>query len=264
MKVTSQQKIKLGIFTIVALLVLFVGIFVIGSRKNMFKSTFTVYGTFKNVGGLQVGNNVRFVGINVGTVDAIEIISDSLARVDMLLQSKVKKFLKKNAVASIGSDGLMGDKLIVISSINDSTMTASATALKDGDQIKTINPIDYDKVLGKATRIIDNAEALTNNLSDIVAKVNSGHGSIGRLLNSDSLARNLEGTANSAKSALNSVKKGSEGFSENMQALHGNFLFRKYYRKKEKEQEKEQKKKERDAKKKHEGNDADSTKAAKN
>jgi phospholipid/cholesterol/gamma-HCH transport system substrate-binding protein len=259
MKATSQQKIKLGAFTIVALLVLFIGIFVIGSKKNMFKSTFSVYGTFKNVGGLQVGNNVRFVGINVGTVDAIEIISDSLARVDLVLQSKVKKFMKNNAVASIGSDGLMGDKLVVISSTIDSTMMASARPIKDGDEIKTINPIEYDKVLGKAKRIIDNAEVLTNNLTDMITKVNSGHGTIGRLLNSDSLAKSLESTTNSAKSALNSVKKGSEGFSENMQALHGNFLFRKYYRKKEKEQ----KKKEREGKK-HEGNDVDSTNGAKN
>ncbi|MDH7459670.1 MlaD family protein [Chitinophagaceae bacterium 26-R-25] len=249
MKTTPQQKIKLGAFTIVALLVLFIGIFVIGSKKNMFKSTFKVYGTFKNVGGLQVGNNVRFVGINVGTVDAIEIISDSLARVDMILQSKVKKFLKSNAIASIGSDGLMGDKLVVINSTIDSNMTAAAVPIKDGDQIKTINPIEYDKVLGKAKHIIDNAEVMTNSLSDMITKVNSGHGTIGRLLNSDSLAKSLESTSNSAKAALTSVKKGSEGFSENMQALHSNFLFRKYYRKKEKQQEKEQKKKEREAKK---------------
>lgn len=256
MKATSQQKIKLGAFTVVALLVLFIGVFVIGSKKNMFKSTFTIYGTFKTVGGLQVGNNVRFVGINVGTVEAIDIVSDSLARVDMVIQSKVKKFLRTNAVASIGSDGLMGDKLVVISSTSDSTMVAASIPIKDGDQIRTINPIDYDKVLGKAKRIIDNAEIMTNSLSDMITKVNSGHGTIGRLLNSDSLAKNLESTTNSAKSALNSVKKGSEGFSENMEALHGNFLFRKYYRKKEKEQ----KKKEREAKKKHEEKGADSAK----
>jgi phospholipid/cholesterol/gamma-HCH transport system substrate-binding protein len=248
MKTTPQQKIKLGAFTIVALLVLFFGIFVIGSRKNLFKRTFRVYGTFKSVGGLQVGNNVRFVGINVGTVDAIDIISDSLARVDMIIQSKVKKFLKTNAVASIGTDGLMGDKLVVINSTIDSTMTAGAVPVEDGGQIKTINPIEYDKVLGKAKRIIDNAEVLTNSLTDMITKVNSGHGTIGRLLNNDTIATNLVAATRSATSTLNSVKKSSEGFSENMQALHSNFLFRKYYRKKEKEQ----KKKEEDAKKKTE------------
>jgi phospholipid/cholesterol/gamma-HCH transport system substrate-binding protein len=114
MKTTSSQKIKIGAFTVVGLVVLFLAVFYIGNQKSLFSSTFRVYGTFKNVSGLTVGNNVRFAGINVGVVDAINIVTDSSVRVDLTLNNSVRKFIKTDSKMSIGSDGLMGDKLVVI------------------------------------------------------------------------------------------------------------------------------------------------------
>src|SRR5438105_4203587 len=115
MKATVSQKIRLGLFTIVAIMLFLAAIFVIGSKKNMFADTFTIYGTFKTISGLQVGNNVRFSGINIGTVADITILNDSTVRVAMRLREKVHKFVKTDATATIGSDGLMGDKLVNIS-----------------------------------------------------------------------------------------------------------------------------------------------------
>src|ERR1700753_572709 len=114
MKITSGQKIKSGLFTFLGLLALVLGIFFIGNQKNLFSSTFNVYGIFKNVSGLQVGNNVRFAGINVGVIQSIDIVNDSSVKVDITLNNKVKPFVKKDCKLNIGSDGLMGDKLIVI------------------------------------------------------------------------------------------------------------------------------------------------------
>ena len=116
MKTNASQKIRTGIFAITGILIFVTGIFLIGSKKNMFGDTFMIYGTFNNVGGLEVGNNIRFAGINVGTVDDIRIISDTTIRVDMLMKEDVRPFLKADALASIGGDGLMGDKLITIAS----------------------------------------------------------------------------------------------------------------------------------------------------
>lgn len=234
MKSTTTQKIKLGIFTTVGILLLLVGIFLIGRNKNMFGKTFTLYGSFRNVGGLQPGNNVRFVGINIGTVESIEIVSDSLAKVGIRLQEKVKPFIKKNAVASISSDGLMGDKLIVISS-----GSAAAPAIADGNTIKTVDPVEFDKVIGKISNVAENAEIITDQLAGIISQVNEGKGSIGKLLFSDSLANSLEGTVRDARQAVKSAKKGTEGFSENMEAVKHNFLLRGYFRKKEKAKQKQ-------------------------
>ncbi|MGZ3776975.1 MAG: MlaD family protein, partial [Mucilaginibacter sp.] len=114
MKTTSGQKIKIGVFVIAGLTVLVLAIFLIGNKKSLFSNTFNVQGKFKNVNGLQVGNNARFAGINVGIVQEIQIVNDTTVNVVLTLNDNVRKFIKKDAKLSIGSDGLMGDKLVII------------------------------------------------------------------------------------------------------------------------------------------------------
>jgi phospholipid/cholesterol/gamma-HCH transport system substrate-binding protein len=230
MKTTSGQKIKIGLFTFIGLLVLVLAIFFIGNRKNLFSSTFTVYGTFKNVNGLQVGNNVRFAGINIGVVQAINIVTDSAARVDLTINSNVKKFIKKDSKISIGSDGLMGDKLVVIAPGG----ITSTEEVKNGDQLATINPFDVDRMIAKLTKVIDNAGTLTGGLSDIVAKVNSGQGSIGRLLNNNSLAKNLEGTVKQAQTTMKNVHATTTTLNTDLKAAQSNFLLKGFFNKKKK------------------------------
>jgi phospholipid/cholesterol/gamma-HCH transport system substrate-binding protein len=274
MKVTTSQKVKIGIFTLAGILILVIGIFLIGKKKNLFGDTFHIYGTFNNVGGLQVGNNIRFAGINVGTVKDISIISDTLIRVDMVLQSKIKPFLKSNSLASIGSDGLMGDKLITIVAGPDNKVL-----LSNGGKILTINPLDFDKSIAKLTNMASNAEIIsaelaaitmqlrqgkgsmgrllyrddlakglegtmvnaqrmTGSLADITGEIKSGKGSLGRLLYNDDLSKSLEGTAENAKTTMSTINDAAYGFSENMKALQGNFLFKGYFKRKAKEDEK--------------------------
>ena len=234
MQQITQQIIKVGIFATAILGLLLVGIFLIGRNKSLFQRTFVLYGTFKNVGGLQVGNNVRFVGIDVGTVESIDILSDTTARVALRIREKVKPFIKKGSVAGISTDGLMGDKLITISS-----GTENDTPVKDKDAIKTVDPMNYDRVLDRLSGVAENAEVITEQLAGIATQINQGKGSIGRLLYSDSLATSLEGTVTEAKKTVKSIRRGSDGFSENMEALKHNFLLRGYYKRKEKAAKKE-------------------------
>jgi phospholipid/cholesterol/gamma-HCH transport system substrate-binding protein len=230
MKTTSGQKIKIGVFTFVGLLVLALGVFFIGNQKNMFSSTFTIYGTFKNVSGLQVGNNVRFAGINVGVVQNINIVNDSTVRVDVTLNDNVKKFIKKDSKLSIGSDGLMGDKLVIIVPGG----VTSTEPVANGGELASVNPIDIDKIVTKVTKVIDNAEALTGGLADIVAKVNHGQGSIGRLLNSDKLSRDLDKTVNQAQSTMANVHKTTTTLNTDLKAAQSNFLLKGFFKNKKK------------------------------
>ena len=235
MKTNSGQKLKLGIFTLVGVLILVLAIFFIGKSKSMFNNTFNVYGIFKNVNGLQVGNNVRFAGINVGVIQNIRIVSDTSVRVDLTLNKSVQAFLRKDVKATIGSDGLMGDKLVVIN-----PGTSGSGELNNGDRVNTVNPIDVDKIIGRVTRVADNAEVLMTNLTQIVYKINHGKGSIGQLLSSNKLANDLEGTVKQAKSTLKTVKQGTQGFSDNMEAAKHNFLLRGFFKKKAKAAQKKQ------------------------
>jgi phospholipid/cholesterol/gamma-HCH transport system substrate-binding protein len=215
------------------LVVLILAIFFIGNRKNMFSSTFTIYGVFKNVNGLQAGNNVRFAGINVGVVDDINIVSDSSARVDITLNDDVRKFVKQDSKLSIGSDGLMGDKLIVIAPGG----VASTQTVREGQQMATINPVDVDKIIAKITGVANNAESLTAGLSQIVAKINNGQGSIGRLLNSDKLSKDLEGTVSQAKTAIQNVHNTSTTLNTDLKAAQSNFLLKGFFKKKKKKEQ---------------------------
>ncbi|MEB0261673.1 MULTISPECIES: MlaD family protein [unclassified Mucilaginibacter] len=230
MKTTSSQKIKIGAFTVVGLLVLFLAVFYIGNQKSLFSSTFKVYGTFKNVSGLTVGNNVRFAGINVGVVEAINIVTDSSVRVDLTLNNSVRKFIKTDSKMSIGSDGLMGDKLVVIAPGG----ITSQTEISEGKELGSVNPVDVDKIITKLIKVADNAESLTSDLSQIVAKVNSGKGSIGRLLNNDKIARDLEGTVKQAQTTMKGVHSTTATLNEDLKAAQHNFLLRGFFKKKEK------------------------------
>ena len=272
MKTNTNQKIKIGIFTVAGILLFVAGIFIIGSKKNMFSNTFSIYGTFKNVCGLAVGNNIRFAGITVGTVEEINMVSDTVVRVDMRMKTNVKPFLKADAKATIGSDGLMGDKLITI-------ISGSATEQKlltNGSRINTADPFDFDKIIAKFTRVADNAEIITGELAGMAVQIRKGEGTISKLLYTDDLSKSLEGTAVNAERLTNSLAGISEhiksgkgsigslvytdtlsnriervvgtadkamltineaayGFSENMKALHGNVFFRGYFKRKAKE-----------------------------
>nr|WP_067056374.1 MlaD family protein [Mucilaginibacter sp. L294] len=230
MKTTSSQKIKIGAFTVVGLIVLFLAVFYIGNQKSLFSSTFRVYGTFKNVSGLTVGNNVRFAGINVGVVEAINIVTDSSVRVDLTLNNSVKKFIKTDSKMSIGSDGLMGDKLIVIAPGG----IKSQTEIQEGNELGSVNPVDVDKIITKLTKVADNAESLTSDLSEIVAKVNSGKGSIGRLLNNDKIAKDLEGTVKQANTTMKGVHATTATLNEDLKAAQSNFLLKGFFNKKKK------------------------------
>ncbi len=225
----TSKKIKTGLFVAIGFAILLFGVFLIGKQKNMFGSTFDLSVNFNTVNGLQVGNAVRFAGINVGTVDNITIMNDTTVKVDLVLQNKVKPFIHKNAIASIAGDGLMGDKLIALASGTD-----SAGSVKGGEQILAKNPYDMDKLIARADGIATSAENIMSGLSGIITRVNRGEGSLGKLLNSDQLAKNLENTVASANSTVKSIKKGADGFSDNMQAAKSNFLLKGFFKKKEK------------------------------
>jgi phospholipid/cholesterol/gamma-HCH transport system substrate-binding protein len=230
MKTTASQKIKIGLFTFLGLLVLVLFIFFLGNQKSLFNSTFTVNGEFKNVNGLQVGNNVRFAGINVGVVESITIVNDTTVRVDLTLNSDVKKFIKKDSKMNIGSDGLMGDKLVVIAPGG----ITSQEEIQNGGRLTSVNPLDADKLIAKLTGIADNAGTLIQNLSDITGKVNSGKGSLGRLLNNDRMANDLDATVKQAQSTMQNVHKTTTTLNEDLTAAQHNFLLKGFFNKKKK------------------------------
>ncbi len=177
MKKNISHKVRLGIFISLGIAVFIFAIYFIGEQQQLFRSTFRLSGVFKDVAGLQVGNNVRLSGINVGTIDNISIISDTSVRVVIFVDENTRQFIKKDAVASIGSEGLMGNKVLIIS-----PGTGGKMNIENDDIIATSQPTDIDDIMKSLKTTIDNTANITGNLATISTNIESGKGTIGGLI----------------------------------------------------------------------------------
>jgi phospholipid/cholesterol/gamma-HCH transport system substrate-binding protein len=206
MKKDTGNKIKLGIFISLGIAAFIVGIYFIGQRQQLFRSTFHISGVFQDVGGLQEGNNVRLSGINVGTVENISMVSDTSVRVDMLIDESTQKFIKKDAVARIGTEGLMGNRIVIIT-----PGTGGKAEIEDDDTVATVQPINLDELLVSLKNTVDNTCTITSDLSKITGNIKSGKGTIGRLLMDHSLAQNVDSTLTNLKEGSVDLKQGLSG-----------------------------------------------------
>jgi phospholipid/cholesterol/gamma-HCH transport system substrate-binding protein len=246
---TQKFKIRLGLFIAGGLALFVFAIFIIGKQKNLFNPVFELSSTFNNISGLQVGNNIRFSGINVGTVDDITIINDSTILVDMLIKKDVMQFIKSDCIVAIGSEGLIGDRLIVIT-----RGSPDGPLVKEGQLLASMEPVETDAIMASLQVTAGNAEYISAQLAEIIFNINSGKGTIGRLIQDSTIAENLSQT-------MENIKTSSEGLEENMEAAKHNFLLKGYFTKKEKaaaklleEQEKEAAKLKKEAEKEEKNN----------
>lgn len=194
MEKTASQKIRLGLFVIIGLSLFVLTIYFIGSKQQMFGKTEPLTAVFDNVSGLQLGNNVRYSGINVGTVRGIEIVNDSTINVEMEIDRTVFPHIKKNAVATIGSDGLVGSVII-----NIIPGKGEALPVQPGDIIKSNNRIRTDDMLSTLNVTNENAAQLTADLLKITNDINNGKGTIGVLLRDSAMANDLKATIHNLK-----------------------------------------------------------------
>ena len=219
---TQKFKIRLGLFIAGGLALFIIAIFIIGKQKNLFDPVFKLTTTFYNVSGLQVGSNIRFSGINVGTVDNISIINDSTVRVDMLIKKSVQKFIKTDCEAGIGSAGIIGDRILIITQ-----GSSDAPMVKDGQNIESKEPTETDAIMASLKVTADNAAIISDQLAEIASKVNKGNGTLWKLIQDSTMANNISQT-------IVSLRKSSKGLDENMDAAKHNFLLRGFFKDKEK------------------------------
>lgn len=220
---TQKYKVRLGLFVIGGIALFILAIFIIGKQKNLFNPVFKLTSTFYNVSGLQVGNNIRYAGINVGTVDDITIINDSTVRVILLIRKEVKQFIKADCKVAIGSEGLIGDRLLTISQGSD-----NAPLAKEGQELLSIEPVETDAIMATLEVTAGNAAIISLQLAEIMVKLNSGQGTLGRLIQDSTIAEDF------GKTILN-LRRSTKGLNENMEAAKDNFLLKGYFNKKARE-----------------------------
>jgi len=196
---TNIQKLRLGVFIIIGTLLFVLAIYTIGQKQNLFSNSFIIKTKFNNINGLQKGNNVRFSGIEIGTVSTITMLNDSTITVEMNVDEKITEHIKKNAIASIGTDGIVGNVLINIFPRNGNT-----TPIENGDIIESYSKVSADDMLNTLSATNENAAILMSNLIKITNRLNESKGTLGVLLNDSIMANDL-------KLSIHNLKKISYG-----------------------------------------------------
>lgn len=217
MKHTSTQKARLGLFVIVGTIIFVVAVYLIGQRQDMFNKTYSISSYFQNVNGLQRGNNVRYSGINIGTVRDISMINDSTIKVNMNIQERIISHIKKNAIATIGSDGLVGNMIV-----NIVPGRGEAQLISDGDIIESFSKIGADDILSTLSVGSENAAILTADLLDVTSAMLHGKGTVGMLLNDTVMAQDLKMSVKNLKIASYQTNQTIEELKEIIASLKTN------------------------------------------
>jgi phospholipid/cholesterol/gamma-HCH transport system substrate-binding protein len=186
MKTKPLDNIKLGLFVMAGVLFLVFSLYMIGRNRSMFGSTFVLNAYFNNTSGLVAGNNVRFSGIDVGTVRSIEIVSDTAVLVTMVIDKEIKQHIKQNSIATIGTEGLMGNKLV-----NITTRPEPAAPVVDGTIIQSWRPIETDDMLRTLNTTNDNIEVISTNLKMITGRLKESN-SLWTILSDTIIAKDLK------------------------------------------------------------------------
>lgn len=204
---TVSHKIRLGLFVVIGLLLFVLAVYFIGEKQKMFGQTDQLYAVFTNVNGLQLGNNVRYSGINIGTVREIEMVNDTSIRVKMVIEKKIFNRIRTDALASIGSDGLVGNMII-----NITPGTGMGEVVQSNEQINSINRIRTDEIVNTLNTTNQNIAQITSDLLKITTTIQSGKGTLGVLINDTVMGSNtkltvefLKNTGKGTTQAVNQI-----------------------------------------------------------
>jgi phospholipid/cholesterol/gamma-HCH transport system substrate-binding protein len=226
---------RLGAFIFVTLAVLAAGVFIIGSKEYLFRSTYQLKAQFDNVAGLSAGADVQVGGVHSGTVQSIALPHNPGEKVTVLmsLEKSTHEIIKADSVASIETEGVLGNQFVAIS-----FGSSGQAEVKDGQIIQSQPPLQMSDLFKKTSGILDSSQLAINNatlatahLSSVSAKIDSGQGTVGALVNDKQLYSNLEQTTATLHATMLQAQTGVTDFQENMEALKHNFLLSGYFKK---------------------------------
>jgi phospholipid/cholesterol/gamma-HCH transport system substrate-binding protein len=226
---------RLGAFIVVTLAILATGIFVIGGKEYLFRSTYQLKARFDNAAGLAIGADVQVGGVHSGTVRSIELPHKPGEQVTVVmdLDKSTHEIIKRDSVASIETAGVLGNQFVAIS-----FGSAGQAEVENNETIQSVPPLQMSDLFKKASGILDSSQLAINNatlatahLNSVSAKIDSGEGTVGALVNDKQLYSNLEQTTTTLHSTMLQAQTGVTDFQENMEALKHNFLLRGYFKK---------------------------------
>jgi phospholipid/cholesterol/gamma-HCH transport system substrate-binding protein len=187
MKSENKRSVIVGIFVFIGIAILVIGILTLGGQQKKFVKAIHLKAVFDDIGGLQTGNNIWFSGVKIGTVRKINFYGDSQVEIEMNVEEAVVEFIRKDSKATISSDGLIGNKIIVI--YGGTTM---APPVQDGDRLESVMPLDTDKMMETLQVNNENLVEITADLKTLTSKLAAGEGIVGAVMTDSLLAQNFK------------------------------------------------------------------------
>ncbi|MBC5774957.1 MCE family protein [Pontibacter sp. KCTC 32443] len=202
----NKRSIIVGIFVLLALIILIAGIFTLGGQQKRFISTVAVKAVFDDVAGLKTGNNVWFSGVKIGTIKTINLYGDSQVEVIMNIEKNAQQYIHKDAVARISSESFIGNKNIIIES-----GSPQAPVIEDGDRITAVNPLNTDDLMETLQQNNKNLVAITGDFKQLSSKLVNGEGTIGAILTDTAMAQNFRAmVANLQRVSQNTMRASND------------------------------------------------------
>lgn len=199
---SSKKQVAVGIFIAVGIVILVVGVLSIGDQRKAFVKTFSIGAVFDDVQGLQPGNNVWLSGMKIGTVKKVEFYGSAQVEILMNIDHKAQQHIRRDAKVKIGTDGLVGNKIVVIYG-----GTAGAQVVAAGDVLQTEHQVGMQEMMSTLQANNQNILDITNNLKAISEKLRSGQGTLGSLINDPTLGNSLRASvANLQTASANSER----------------------------------------------------------
>jgi phospholipid/cholesterol/gamma-HCH transport system substrate-binding protein len=210
-KQLKWSQLRVGLTVVFACIVLAILIFLMSGTGGWFTRKITLRSYFDNAGGLRNGAAVRLQGVDIGNVVSIRLVNKQFTPVEVTMKvvTKYHSNLRKDSHTALSTAGVLGETYIDIDSA-----TARGPEAKDGDVLPTIERPDFNDVVRSSQGTLQNLDALLKRTDRILAFVESGQGSIGKLIYDPNLYDRLNATVNDFKTLVDDVKNGKGSIGE--------------------------------------------------
>lgn len=198
----KKRMVTVGVFVVLGILILTAAVLTLGGQKKTFEKKATLRALFKDVNGLQEGNNVWFSGVKIGTVKKISLSTNAMVDVIMSIETKAMQYIKKDAIAKISSEGFIGNKIVVISG-----GSMQSLAVAEDDVLAVDAGAGTDEMIATLQQNNKNLLAITGNIKTITDRLMNGQGSAGKILSDDKLANDLQAAMMGLRMASVQVQK---------------------------------------------------------
>ncbi len=199
---SSSRSVVVGIFSLIGIAILAITILTLGDQRKTFTESIVVTSYYSNVNGLQKGNNVWFTGVKVGTIRSVNIVQSGQVEVKMNIDQSAKSYIHNDAHAKLSTDGLIGNKIVEIYG-----GTIQAPVIKEGDIIRTDTLLSTDEMMNTLSKNNDNLLTITGNLKTITSNIADGKGTLGKLLNDETLINQINSITMSLSRSSSQVER---------------------------------------------------------